>query len=234
MSRRARTLLGALAAAAVLLTGACGGDDDPAVTDSEEAAAAPTVAPQPTVGGGSVEEGTAPAEGAASEEPSVAGEPSVETAPAPGPAPLPEATGGPELAVALEEALGGQVSEVTGITSTIDCPDAAEALTDRYTCVAFPDGGGARQVIVRLVEGGYGYQLAINAPLLEEYLVGQVPEAGSVDCPDNIVGAEGVAFECTLTRADGSTARLRVTQTDAAGNVTQEVLEDPAPSASEG
>lgn len=212
MSRRPPRLLAALVVAAVLSACSGGGDEvDPS--------AEPSLAPQPDAGG------SAPAQA-----PTAAEQASAAPAEAPpGPSPLPTATAGPELAAALETDLGAQVSGITGITSTIDCPDEAAALTDGYTCVAMPEGGGARRVIVRLVEGGYGYQLAINAPLLEEYLVGQVPDAQAIDCPDNIVGAEGMQFECTLTRADGSTAPLRVTQTDAAGNVTQEVLEPPPP-----
>lgn len=207
MSRRATPLLAALTAALTLLSACSGGDADPSAQASD--GAAPMAAPQPTVGGGSE---------------AVAGS----EAPA-GPAPLPEATAGPELAVALEESLTGQVSEVTGLPSTIDCPDEATGLTDGYTCIALPEGGGARQVIVRLVEGGYGYQLAINAPLLEEYLVGEVPDAQSVDCPDDAIGAPDARFDCTLTRTDGTTTGLTVTQTDAAGNVEFAVADAPAP-----
>lgn len=41
----------------------------------------------------------------------------------------------------------------------------------------------------------------------------------SVDCPDDVEAKEGATFTCTATGADGSTATVRVVQTDDEGNV---------------
>ncbi len=47
-----------------------------------------------------------------------------------------------------------------------------------------------------------------------------------VDCPDSQPLATGATFDCTLTTADGEPLTIRVTQTDAQGNISWELVEE--------
>ena len=46
----------------------------------------------------------------------------------------------------------------------------------------------------------------------------------SVDCPEDVDAEQGDTFNCTATADDGSTADIKVTQTDDDGNVRWEVV----------
>jgi hypothetical protein len=48
----------------------------------------------------------------------------------------------------------------------------------------------------------------------------------NVDCPDDQPLTQGATFECTLTTADGETVGIRVTQTDAQGNIRWELVQE--------
>ncbi len=49
--------------------------------------------------------------------------------------------------------------------------------------------------------------------------------AEGVDCPDSQPLQAGATFECTLTTVDGEPLTIRVTQADAQGNITWEVVQ---------
>ncbi len=48
----------------------------------------------------------------------------------------------------------------------------------------------------------------------------------AVDCPDNQPLLAGATLQCTLTTAEGDPVTIRVTQTDAQGNIRWEVVTD--------
>jgi len=50
--------------------------------------------------------------------------------------------------------------------------------------------------------------------------------AESVDCPDSQPLLAGATFECTLTTDDGEPLTVRVTQTDAQGNISWELVQE--------
>ncbi len=50
--------------------------------------------------------------------------------------------------------------------------------------------------------------------------------AEGVDCPDSQPLQAGATFECTLTTVDGEPLTIRVTQADAQGNITWELVQE--------
>ncbi len=50
--------------------------------------------------------------------------------------------------------------------------------------------------------------------------------AEGVDCPDSQPLQAGATFECTLTAVDGEPLTIRVTQADAQGNITWELVQE--------